>query len=140
VDEKTRDELIELLKKCNPRTRSTTIYGVEGRASEDKVGYIKEQLSFLEPDFTMRQVTFVSSRVCDCGTLISQENALAGVCQHPGCTKFVCIRCRRVCWRCNKTYCSEHASVYKDGETSCRRCRPIKWLRMFFDLGKKVGK
>ena len=135
--ENTRDELLELLKKCNPRTRSTTMQAVEGRASEDKVGYVKEELSFMEPDFTTRRVTFISSRICDCGKLVSQDNALAGVCQYHGCTRFTCKECTRVCSRCGRMFCPDHGTVYRDGDIFCTRCRPIKWLRLFFDLGKK---
>jgi len=140
ADEKTRDELLELLKKSNPRTRSTTIQAVEGRASEDKVGYIKEQLSFVEEDMTTRQVTFISSRLCDCGKLVSQENVLIGACQHPNCTSFTCKECSRVCSYCHRNFCTRHVILYRDGEIFCVRCRPIKWLRLFFDLPRKAVK
>lgn len=76
MSEKTREELLALLKQCNPRQRSMVIQGVEGRASEDKVAYMKEQLSFMEADLTTREVTFISSRLCDCDKLISQKNVL----------------------------------------------------------------
>ena len=100
MDEKTREELLELLKQCNPRQRSTIIQAIEGHASEDNIGYIKEELAFLEPDMTTRQVTFMSSRLCDCGKLISAKNPLTGVCQYSGCSKFTCSECSRVCIRC----------------------------------------
>lgn len=140
MDEKTRDELLELLKKCNPRIRSTTIQAVEGRASEDKVGYIKEQLSFVEEDMTTRQVTFISSRLCDCGKLVSQENTLIGTCQHSNCTSFTCKECARVCSNCGRMFCPHHVTLYRDGDIFCVRCRPIKWLRLFFDLPRKAVK
>jgi len=137
MTERSRRDFLELLAKCNPRTRSTTMQAVEGRASEDKVGYIKEELSFLEPDLTTRRVTFISTRVCDCGKLVSQENALAGACQFPGCTNFTCKECARVCSRCRRMFCPGHYSSYVDGDIFCARCKPIKWLLLFFDLGKK---
>lgn len=139
MPENTREELLELLKRCNPKQRSTIIQAIEGRASEDKVGYIKEQMSFIEPDMTTREVTFLSARVCDCGKLVSQKNPLTGVCQHLGCDKFTCTECARVC-RCGKTFCPCHAAVYRDGEIYCRRCRPIKWLKVVFDIGNERRK
>jgi len=134
MSEKTREELLALLKQCNPRQRSTVIQAIEGLASEDKVAYIKEHLSFLEPDLTTREVTFISSRVCDCGKLISQNNVLQGKCQQAKCVKYVCSDCSKVCSRCGRTVCPEHRTQYLDGSTYCRRCRPFKWARMFFDV------
>jgi hypothetical protein len=140
MPENTRDDLLKLLKQCNPRTRSTTIQAIEGRVSEDRVAYVKEQLSFLEPDLTTRQVTFISSRVCDCGKLATQENTIVGACQHRGCSKFVCKECSRICSRCGKIFCPHHSTVYRDGEISCYSCKPFKWLRLFFDLPRKAVK
>jgi hypothetical protein len=140
MDEKTREELLELLKQCNPRQRSTIIQVIEGRASEDNVGYIKEELAFLEPDMTTRRVTFMSARQCDCGKVVSAKNPLTGVCQHPGCKKFTCSECSRICVRCNRTCCSDHSSIYPDGEVYCRRCRFLKWLKIFFDIGNERSK
>lgn len=78
MDEKTRQELLELLKQCSPRQRSTTIQAIEGRVSDDKVGYIKEQLAFVEDDLTPRDVTFYSMHVCNCGELLSQQTPCRG--------------------------------------------------------------
>ena len=136
MNERSRRDFLELLSRSNPRTRSTTMQAVEGRASEDGLQFVKEEMSFLAPDLTTRKVVFVSSRVCDCGRLISQENALAGACQSPGCANFTCKECSRVCSRCGRMFCPDHCTVYGDGEVFCTRCKPIKWLRLFFDLGK----
>jgi hypothetical protein len=134
MPEKTREELLEYLKTCNPRTRNTFIQMIEGKVSEnDSAAFVREKLSFMEQDLTPREVTFVSSRLCDCGKLISQNNALQGKCQHRGCRRYVCAECARTC--CGRTLCPRHYTESRSGKVHCRRCRPVALLKAFFDIG-----
>ena len=80
----TLDKLLELLAKCNPRTRKTVMRVVEGKASQDNAAFIQEQLSFIEQDasgMTVRSVDFISSRTCDYGHLQDQHTRLVAVCE-----------------------------------------------------------
>ena len=140
MDHVSGKELKEQMKKSPVRTRHTTVQEVEGFASADKVGYVKEEMSFLETDGTAREVTFISSRLCDCGRLLGQENPIFGTCQHRGCTGFTCSECARTCTRCGGTFCPVHATVYRDGEIFCHRCKPIKWLKLFFGVNSERNK
>jgi len=136
VDEKSRQDFLKLLAKSNPRTLNTFIQVIEGKISEkDDAPFIKDVMTFLAPDLTTRQVTFLSSRLCDCGRLISQKNTLQGKCQHRGCSKYVCAECSKTC--CGRTLCPRHYSEGRDGEIRCSRCRPIAWLKAFFDIGRE---
>ena len=131
MKETSRKQVLKLLKKSNPRQRSSTFFTVEGKASEDQTSGIKEEISCVEPDLTVRQITVIASRQCDCGKLLNQKNVLTGACQHPGCKRYVCSGCGQTCVRCQKTFCPRHCHTYKDGETYCKKCRYIKLLNMF---------
>ncbi len=137
MNEKSRRDFIDLLSQCTEKNRKTTMGVVGDRVSRDHVNYVKEELQFMAPDMTPREVTLVVSTMCDCGKLLSQKNVLQGRCQHPGCTRYVCSDCSRVCRRCERTVCSQHSKLYGDGEIYCNRCRPLKWLKLFFDVGGK---
>jgi len=139
MNEKTRKDFIDLLSKCSARNRKTTIGAVGGRASADNVNYIKEEIQVIAPDMTPREITLVESRVCSCGKLLTAQNPISGICQHPGCANFTCAQCVKVCSRCGLTFCPHHVSVYGNGngEVYCRRCRPLKWAKLFFDIGGK---
>ena len=132
------EEIFRQFERSNPRQQTDKIYTVEGKVSEDNIGFTNVQLSFLQPDFTTRSVVVTTSRTCDCGRLISQKNSLVGTCQKKGCNHFTCSECTRTC-RCGKTFCPKHATIYRDGEIYCSRCKPFKWLRIFFSIanGKK---
>ena len=129
------EEIFRRFEQSNPRQQTTSISSIEGKASEDSVGFTKEQLSFVQPDFTTRTVVITSSRTCDCGRLLS-PNSLVGTCQHNGCKCFVCSECARIC-RCGKTFCPRHATIYRDGEIYCSTCKPFKWLKIFFCIGNE---
>lgn len=140
MNEKTREDFLRLLAQCDPKVRKTTVGGVGGRASRDRVHFVKEELAFVQADNTVREVTFVESGLCDCGKMITLKNPLKGTCQNPGCQRCVCAECFRVCSRCGRTYCVRHSTVYRDGSIYCNRCRPVKWLKLFFgieDNGRK---
>lgn len=137
MDELTRKALLDLLQKCNPKTRSTFAQIIQGKVSDEGgIPFIREELGFLDPDMAMRKVTLLESHLCDCGKLISQKNPLLGKCQHPGCKSYVCAECSKVCSRCGKTVCQQpgHFKQYKDGTIYCVRCWPFKLLKLFFDI------
>lgn len=134
----SREDLLKLLAKCNPRTRRTTVRQIEGKVSQDDVSFIQEQLSMLEPDLTVRQVDFIGSRLCDAGHAIDQQTRLIGQCQHKGCSAYVCSHpgCGFTCARCGMLGCRHHMHVYETGEAYCSRCHPIALLRWLV-LGKR---
>ena len=131
------EEILRQFEQSNPRQQTDRIYAVEGKVSEDNVGSTSLQLTYLQPDLTTRSVFINSARTCDCGKLVSQKNLVAGACQHGGCNHFTCSECMRVCCRCGRVFCPEHSSVYAGEEIYCHRCRPIKWLKAFFDIGNE---
>ncbi len=137
----SEEDIFRLFGESTPRQRTSNIYRIGEKVSEDNVGFAKEELSFIEPDFTTRTVVSVSSRICDCGKLISQKNPLAGRCQRRRCNQFTCSECVRTCSRCGATFCPGHVSLCGDGESYCRQCQPIRQLlaglKWFFDIGKQ---
>jgi len=128
--------------KGNPRTRKTVMRVIEGKVDQDGAAFIQEQLNYIAPDMTVRSVDVISSRTCSFGHLQDQQTRLvasceicqAYTCSAPGCSfSFSCCHCGRA-------VCKRHGHLYSDGEVYCSRCRPIKWLKMFFDIGKKEEK
>jgi len=97
------EEILRRFEQSNPRQQTTSISSIEGKASEDSVGFTKEQLSFIQEDLTTRSVVITSSRLCNCGKIITQKTSLAGSCQNRGCKNLVCSECIRTC-RCGKTF------------------------------------
>lgn len=134
--ENTRDELLELLKRCNPRTRKTVMRVIEGKVAQDKAAFIQEQLNFMEPDATVRSVDFISSRTCDFGHLQDQHTRLVAVCEICGVHTCSTAGCSYTCARCGRALCRRHASVYEDGEAYCSGCHPLVLLRWLV-LGKR---
>lgn len=135
MDGITGKELKERMKKSPVRTKETTVQEYKGPASEKRLGYVKEGMSFLETDGTAHQAVVFSTYGCDCGRLLNQKNSMTGTCQRHGCTRFTCSECVRTCTRCGRTFCPGHASIYRDGEIYCTGCKPVKWLKLFFGIG-----
>ena len=137
--EETRDELLELLAKCNPRTRKTVMRVLEGKASQDNAAFIQEQMSFIEQDasgMTVRSVDFVSSRTCDFGHLQDQHTRLTATCEICGAHTCSTAGCSYTCARCSRALCRRHASVYSSDEAYCSKCHPLALLRWLV-LGKR---
>jgi DNA-directed RNA polymerase subunit RPC12/RpoP len=134
----SREDLLKLLAKCNPRTRKTVIRVLEGKVSQDDAAFIQEQLSFIEPDLTVRQVDFVSSRLCDAGHALDPQTRLIGQCQYPGCQIYICSTagCGYTCSRCGKLVCRIHARQHGANEVTCLRCSWFVFLRELI-LGKR---
>ncbi len=133
MPEMTREELLEFLKTCNPRARNTFIQMVEGKVSEkDSTAFVREKLSFLEPDLTPRELTFVSNRLCNCGAIVGDNNKL--VARAECCGVFTCEMCNNRCIRCGNNVCKAHSIVSSDGEVYCSRC---KWFGIGWKLVKK---
>ena len=131
MDKKTRAELLDLLARSNPRTRRTVLRVIEGRVSQDDVAFAQEQLSFVEPDMTVRNVDFVSIRLCSAGHVLGQEQHLVGQCSR--CSAWMCSApgCTRTCSSCNAILCGACARVYGPDEAYCARCHPralLRWL------------
>jgi len=140
MNEKNLEDFLQSQAQSKPSLRKTFLQVVEGKVSDkDDAPFVREELAFVENMIT-RQVTFLSSRLCDCGKLISQKNSLLGKCQFSGCNKYVCTECLRVCCRCGISYCAEHTKTYRDGEVYCLNCRPFKWAKIFFGIdAKSIG-
>jgi len=143
MNERSRADFLSLQEQSKAGVRTTTVYSFGGRISDDQVGSIREDLAFIQQEegrLTTRKVTLFESRVCDCGTALSQKNPVQGKCQHRGCTRYVCAACMQVCQRCQNTVCSYH-SFRLDGKVYCRRCAPKRVLSMavraFFDIDDK---
>ena len=142
MDEKTRRDFIDLLNRSNPRQRKTTTQSVEGPASADGVTFVREEMSFVEPDATARQVVLTSSRQCDCGLVLTQSNPFLGQCQYRGCHGYLCAGCLRKCTRacCGKVVCHEHSRELS-GSVFCTDCYPgrlfIRLLMAFFQFDVK---
>ena len=136
MSEKTREELLDLLRRCSPRTRRTVMRVVEGKVSQDNAAFIQEQLSMVESDLTVRQVDFISSRTCDFGHLLDQQTRLVAVCER--CGRHTCSApgCSFTCARCGKALCRRHAHVHGPDEAYCSSCWPVALLRWAV-LGKR---
>jgi hypothetical protein len=131
VDEKTRAELLDLLARSNPRTRRTVLRVIEGKVGQDDIAFLQEQLSFVAPDLTVRNVDFVSIRLCSAGHVLGQEQHLVAQCSR--CSAWTCSApgCTRTCSSCNTLLCSACAHVYGADEAYCARCHPraiLRWL------------
>lgn len=136
MNEKTREEFLKLLERSNPRTRKTVMRVIEGKVSQDDAAFIQEQLSFVEPDLTVRSVDFVSSRTCDFGHLQDQQTRLVAVCGQCGAYTCSAPGCSLACARCGVALCRRHARVHGEGEAYCSRCWPVALLRWLV-LGKR---
>ena len=125
----TRQDVVKQSNGRNPRTRHTTAQVVdEDTVSDDRAVYVKEEISYLEEDLTMRQVTVISSRVCECcGALLSEANKLAGRAR----TMFVCQECAVRCTRCAKILAPAEARRLL-GRSYCGRCLWLTALRLLF--------
>jgi hypothetical protein len=132
--------LLNQMPGSHPRTRKTVMRVIEGKADQDDAAFIQEQLSFIEPDMTVRQVDFISSRTCSFGHLQDQQTRLVAVCEMCGVYTCSTPGCSFTCIRCGRALCRKHAHVYADGEAYCSGCRFMKWLRIFFDVGRKAVK
>ena len=140
MSEKTREELLQLLTKCSPRTRKTFMRTIEGKVADDNVAVIKETLDFMQPDLTVRSVEFISSRTCSHGHLLDDKTRIVAVAEC--CSAITCSveGCSLNCNRCSKSLCRRHAHTLGD-LTYCAACMPGAVLRyLFFGSSKKEVK
>lgn len=137
MNERRREEFIQLLGRSNPKSVSQTIQNVGAPISDDDTGYMVDKMSFIDGD-TVRDVVLHTMRPCDCGALLTAESPAFGHCQHDDCDRYLCEQCRNQCKRCLAYVCSRHSSRYLDGTVYCHRCRPVKWAKKFFCIRDKV--
>jgi hypothetical protein len=90
---------------------------------------VQEQLSFVDPDLTVRNVDLVGVRLCSAGHVLGQEQRLVAQCSR--CSAYTCSvpGCSHTCSGCNVTLCSACARVYGPDEAYCARCHPRALLR-----------
>jgi len=122
MSEYSREELLRLLSRCSPRTRRTVLRILEGEVAEDGVAYVREDLSFMEPDHTVRSVELISSRLCSGGHVLDDKTRIVARAQCCGAIVCDAEGCTHVCSRCGKTLCREH-TCRVDGKDHCARCR-----------------
>ena len=127
----TREDLLDLLARSNPRTRKTVLRVIEGRVSQDDVAFVQEQLTFVDPTMTVRNVDFVGVRQCSAGHVLGQEQHLVAQCSR--CSGWTCSApgCTHTCSSCNAILCSACARVYGPDEAYCATCHPralLRWL------------
>ncbi len=134
--EETLDELLDRFAKCNPKTRKTVRRSIGGKVSEDNAAFVQEQLSFVEPDMTVRSVDVIATKTCDAGHLLDQHTRLVGLCEICGSHTCSTAGCSYTCARCGRALCRNHASVYENNEAYCSRCHPLVLLRWLV-LGKR---
>jgi len=130
TDPLNRRELLRFLRRCSPRTRSSVIRTIEGRASADQVAFIKEHIETMEPDATVRVVDYVAARTCDFGHLLDEQNRLIATTDCCGALTCSAEGCSLNCIRCGRSLCRRHAAVFSDGEVYCPSCKSSKWLRI----------
>ena len=136
MPEMTREELLALLARSNPRTRRTVMRVVEGKVDQDNAAFIQEQLSFVDRGLTVRSVDFISSRTCSFGHLQDQQTRLVAVCEV--CHSYMCSTpgCSFTCARCGRAICRRHVHVCGEDEAYCSGCWPWILLRWVV-LGKR---
>ena len=127
----TREDLLDLLARSNPRTRRTVVRVLEGRVSQDDVAFIQEQLTFVDPTMTVRNVDFVGVRQCSAGHVLGQEQHLVAQCSR--CSAWTCSAplCTNICTSCGILICRACSHVYGPDEAYCARCHPralLRWL------------
>jgi len=140
MSEMTRKELLDLLAKCDPKTRKTSMRVIEGKVGENRATYIQETVDFVDSDMTVRSVDFISSRTCSFGHLQDQKIRLVSVCEE--CHSYTCSAegCSFTCVRCGQALCRHCASLRSNKDAYCPKCRWYKYLMIGFDIIKKVVK
>jgi len=134
MSEISRKEFLDLLAKCDPKTRKTALRVVDGKVDQDHAMYIQEELDFVDSDMTVRSISHVSARTCSFGHLQDPKTRLVGLCET--CGKFTCSAqgCSFTCVRCGRALCRRHASVHK-GQAYCYGwCNLMFWWRKFWGL------
>lgn len=126
------------------RTRKTTARVVDGVAGPDAPMFENEELSFRDPDMTMRSVKLLINRTCSSGHLTDDHVRMVGVCEVCGAYTCSTEGCSFTCRRCGRALCARHAHVLGDGDAVCGRCWPLvsvsRFVRWFFDLEKREKK
>lgn len=136
MPDESREDLLEEIQAWTPRTRNTFVQRIEGKVSEEGgTSFVREKVTGIAPDMTPRETTLVSSRLCDCGALISAKNQLAA--RAECCGAYVCEACIVRCTRCGRALCGRHAADYEDDEVLCSRCKPWHYIRIALGLGKE---
>lgn len=129
-----RQDFLDLLSQCNPRTRKTTFRLIEGKADQDAAAFVQEKMDFIDMDGTVRSVDLISSRTCSFGHLQDQQTRLTSVCERCGAYTCSSPGCSFTCLRCGGAFCRRHIHIFSDGKAYCNKCRFFKWLRILFDL------
>lgn len=133
MSECSREELLRLLYRCSPRTRRTMLWVLEGDVAEDDVVYVREELSFMEADNTVRNVEIVSSRLCSGRRVLDTRIVARAQCR--GVRVCNTEGCMRVSSRCRMTSCQRHTR-FLHGKPFCRRCRILSVLTNLI-IGRK---
>jgi len=138
---KSRKELLDIVAKSEPKTRTTSMRVIEGKADENRATYIHEHVDFVDSDMTVRSVDFTSSRTCSFGHLQDQKKVhLFSVCDE--CHSRTCTAegCSFTCVRCGRAVCRNCASLHANKDAYCPKCKWYGYLMIALDIAKRIVK
>lgn len=134
---KPEEEIERILQEANLEGRDRKCRIPGKKASESGQAYIQDEFKYEGPNESMDSLQVSRSFTCDFGHYIDQKIRLVARCEVCGHLTCDTPDCSMSCINCGQALCRKHASVYADGDVYCHRCRPIKWLRIFFGLRRK---
>ena len=140
MSEMTRKELLDLLAKCEPKTRKTSMRVIEGKAGPGRAAYIQEKADFVDADSTVRSVDFISSRTCSFGHLQDQKTCLVSVCEE--CHLYTCSAqgCSFTCVRCGRAICRNCTFLHAEKDAYCPTCKWYGYLMIALNMLKRIVK
>jgi len=131
------EEIQRLLQGRNIEGHDRKHRIIGGKVSESHHIYDDHDIRSEGPNGSMDSLKLSCSYSCDFGHIVDQKIRLVGRCEVCGRLTCETAGCNFTCIHCGRALCRKHASVYSDDEVYCHRCRPIKWLKIFFCLRRK---
>jgi len=140
MSEMTRKELLDLLAKSEPKTRNTSMRVIEGKVDQDGAAFIRENVSFVDTDLTVRSVDFTSSRTCSFGHLQDQKTCLVSVCEE--CHLYTCSApgCSFTCIRCGRAICRDCTFLHAKKDAYCPKCKWYAYIVITLNILKRIAK
>lgn len=115
--------------------RKRDIHSIGERASEDGVGWEKEEITLFDESGSEIEINHRITHRCDCGVILGygRETNVLGTCRI--CGRVVCEKCLGHCERCGIVVCRRHLVRYGD-HTFCIHHRLYAWWRLFWGYMK----
>jgi hypothetical protein len=134
---KPEEEIERILQNSNLEGRDRKFRIPGAKISKSGQTYSQDDFKYEGPNESMDSLQVSRSFTCDFGHYVDQKIRLVARCEV--CDRLTCetVNCSLNCTNCGKALCRKHASLYADEEVYCRRCRPIKWLKIFFGVQRK---